>query len=135
MFDARGDVGGLGVCCGDLDLDLDLILGDGGVEVSRGSKRLRLAREFLSSFGDGGWRLEDVEGCKEDRLGCLWTVFFLLTCSHLFPDLHSFHFHFCFCTSISKMTIFVTYLAFEGNLFIIQLLYVCSLVHFDFDGF
>jgi len=125
----------LGLCCGDLDLDRGL--GDEGVEGSKGLKGLRLARGLLSPLGDVGWRSLDVGACEEDRCVCLLTVFFLLTCSHLFSSssLFSFSFYFIFCTSICKMTIFVTYLAFERNLFIIQLLYVCPLVHFDFDSF
>jgi len=73
----------------------------GGDEGSKGSKGLGLARRILT-FGDGGWRSENVEGYDEERFGCLWTVLFLLTCSHLFFRSSLFSFSFFFVHLFAK---------------------------------
>ena len=67
---------------GVLDLDLDLGPGDGGVEGSKGSKGLWLAK---FAFGEEGRALADVVHWEEGWSGCLLAVFFHLTCCHLFP--------------------------------------------------
>jgi len=77
-------------------------LGDGGTEGSNGSKGLRLARELMLAFGGRGWSSKDMEGCVEEGFGCLWTAFFLLTCSHLFSGSSIFSFSLYFFLYIYK---------------------------------